>query len=115
MSASITREQTATLRIVVIILAFVSLLNGSGAIHDDGINVFWFAVVPVLLVGALAFLENRPRDLAAEANANRAPEPEVEPKPPTSLNHLERLAKLHHDGALSKEEFEAEKRRILEA
>jgi hypothetical protein len=50
----------------------------------------------------------------AMAAAMRAPQPAPPPSGEDALSKLERLAKLHEDGALTDEEFAAEKRKLLD-
>jgi hypothetical protein len=50
---------------------------------------------------------------AANARAASSPPPEPEPEPNDTISKLERLASLHASGALTDEEFAAQKSRLL--
>ena len=61
----------------------------------------WLGVLSLAALAALPFVGQSRR-------------PAVRPKPKTPLRRLEDIASLHDSGALSDEEYEAEKRRILD-
>src|SRR5437016_2499540 len=101
----ITREQELTIHVVIMVLAVVSVFYG---IMEY--NFFWLAVAPVLLIGGLAFFIRRSSSQIGGKRGSKRP---ASDDVLLRLNSLERLAKLHRDGVLTADEYEAEKRKLL--
>lgn len=104
--STITREQELTVFWVAVILAVISLAYG---VSES--NVFWVAVTPTVLIGALTFFIRRPGSHMRGGGNRSQPSDSMLSR----LTNLERLAKLRRDGALTTEEFEAEKQKLLKA
>ncbi len=75
-------------------------------ISISGPEVLLLMMFAVLLAGAVVIV-------AVRSSRSTAPSPPTGYPPATRIDEIERLAKLHADGALSDEEFQREKRRIL--
>ena len=105
--SKITHEQELTVQAVVLILALISLFYGA-----EEENLFWLAVAPTLLIGGLAFFARRQ---GSHFGGERGTEDQSGNDTLSRLNTLERLVKLHRDGALTAEEFDAEKQKLLMA
>ncbi len=84
--------------------AFISprLSFGYGS-NPGSLDWLFLALGGIGLLGLLASAFVGPRN-----------QPAVRPKPKTPLRRLEDIASLHDSGALCDEEYEAEKRRILD-